>query len=334
MSRRISAATFGESPAITKKLLAFPQCTHEPLLRSHDYDNAFSGRTQARLTERDRIIATKHDVERRMGHYLRHYRGSDEDAAYKELQQEHADAKAALGAFDARWSEEKNKPFTSSYFSWSDIIDWTNGEREGQKYRAVPITVSLKKGETIADAVELASVATLAVASEMDQVLSATFSLEEAYAAAERDIERHAKIGAPNIAKVLRRNAGLSVAGKSHRYKEVPGSVEWPTEWLEGSQSRAELGVAFTIWMFKSEMIERAKQEIRAAFAPANALDDKTRTARLAELDAQLLAAQRVEEAWRVQADKAGLIIARKSQSNVLAYLGIERVTNEQANRS
>lgn len=146
----------------------------------------------------------------------------------------------------------------------------------------------------------------------------ASIPLSEAEASIIADIDRAAGKGL-NVGSALRRHVRLN--GRVER-----GRMIWPTRRIMTANGMSDVpdGFALLVWLNRDELKKRALEALRAAHDPKNALSDEDRAARLAELDAELLAQERIEEAAVEACEAAGIRVYRRPNADPRAVLGVE----------
>jgi hypothetical protein len=78
---------------------------------------------------------------------------------------------------------------------------------------------------------------------------------------------------------------------------------------------------AFTVWLHKDAVLKKAMAEIDAAANDAEALSPEEQAARVADIEAEILATERVEEAFT---ELAGGEVVRRADLNPRAFLSIQ----------
>jgi hypothetical protein len=94
---------------------------------------------------------------------------------------------------------------------------------------------------------------------------------------------------------------------------------------VPGDRLNASASADLFAWLFRDELVVAFNREVEALNVQ-NALTREERSARLAELRAALLEAERAEEAAITRAGEEGTIIARRTDADPRAVLGIQLV--------
>lgn len=135
-----------------------------------------------------------------------------------------------------------------------------------------------------------------------EEVADAPIPLSEALSKLDQALDGLAARFSPDIG-LLGKNASHQDFAIGH------GTGDRPTEML--------------VWLFRDQIRQRIAEEM-TAHAPKGALAAKQRADRLAEIDRDLLAAEREEEALIVELEAGGFEIVRRPDADPRAVLEIE----------
>jgi hypothetical protein len=147
---------------------------------------------------------------------------------------------------------------------------------------------------------------------EQLRVRGAHVPLARAKELAERQIKTKAAAGAMDFATCLRRKVNA-------HGRVLTDGPDWPTKFIAGALIDQSNGLIAAL--FEDRLIAYAHAQIDAAYDPDKALDDAARTARLAELDAEILEAERIEAAIAFAIPESTI----RPDMSVEALLGIAR---------
>lgn len=155
---------------------------------------------------------------------------------------------------------------------------------------------------------------------EMHAVRSAPIPSSEAFAIVEGQVNRLAVLGQPDVFQIVEHGQpGLEFARQDlallTRNNEAGIHV----------QGQIVDTLAVVAWAFRDEILAKLKREIDQVADDANAFGRAERAAKLDELAAAVLAAERDEEAVIVMSEAAGVdqAIARRADADVRAVLGL-----------
>jgi len=209
-----------------------------------------------------------------------------------------------------------NKP-TAPWPDAGDIMKWLSREqRRGAKLELFVPDVRLPKGKSALEALRDHRDSTVPLREVLKRTINAPLTVEEAEPRAIADIEKLAASGAPDFRPTMRlEEIGINAASQ--------GSVRWP-QTMVGEKFTGH-GLAFCAWLHKDELIARAKKEIRA-MSRNSALSVSDRKLRRADLERQILEAERIEEVLFEMATAAGDIVNRRRGMNLLAVLQLREV--------
>ena len=157
---------------------------------------------------------------------------------------------------------------------------------------------------------------------EKHAVNSAAYPAAEVKARARAEIEALAELGRPRVVQMIDNGPGEAVfwpdvVAKSRNFGMA---VPLPGDLPRASHDRPGGHLALTAWLFKDRMIEAIEAEIDA-FAEDDVLSTEARAAKLADLDARILDAERIECAI-IRA--SGGIVDFREDADPRAVLGVE----------
>ena len=233
-------------------------------------------------------------------------------AALEVKRREIADLRAELPALE----EERRK--LPSGIPPDAVLEWLRSEPSGRRYRACPVSVSLRKNETPLQALENNRREGREFESQKSAADLAPLPLVEAEAAVTAEVDRIARQGQPTFSDALR--VGLNARGRRQS-----GSVKWPIHYLGGADAKEiRDGFALTVWANRDAIVARALEELKANYRPDDAMTMTERDLRKAECDVAILQLARLEEALVVMCEREGFAVSRRSDSPMLAVLGLE----------
>ena len=190
----------------------------------------------------------------------------------EELRQKHSDAASNVAPF----------PLPRA----SDLDEWL-GANFTKKFEGYIPAVKRPRDPSAALAEVRERIALLQ--KDAERVDRAPIPSEAAISATVAAIENLAASGAPDFGPTLR-NAVYSGSGR-----RMQGTPKWPQEYI-GQEKFTGNGLALVAWLHKDALIERAKAEIMAQARDDEALTLAERPAKRADIEAQILAAEREEE--------------------------------------
>jgi hypothetical protein len=162
----------------------------------------------------------------------------------------------------------------------------------------------------------------------IDQILAARRSaldLPSIIAQMERDVDRHAKAGAPDIRSVGR------LVRTTERSEPRQGNVEFPVghsyDFALTRATTAQLGTAMLCWLFPNETKAKLRAGIVAKYGD-NGMSIEARAARIAELESKLMELQRLETAIMDALEDAGTQGWERRPIHPLARLELRRIAN------
>ena len=252
---------------------------------------------------------------------------SDWREKWREHYQEAVDeARAELADFDAERSKPAETVAEGGLFAKCEAFLVKNRDAIFRECVApLPAKATIESLNKLRDEIETLEEA-------IENVNLAPLTLPEAMTVIDRSIEKLAKSGAPDL-------FGPTRFAIEYGDKRAQGHVIWPEQTIVTGKAIHKLpdGFGMLFWAFKDLIRDKLEAECRARiesskFAPISATD---RDARKAELSAQLLAAERVEETIVAHLQAKGDSRAvRRGDANPLALLGIEIVGKIEEKRS
>lgn len=181
-----------------------------------------------------------------------------------------------------------------------------------------PIAELLKKGETIANAVERYRHRKRELAADAHRVNSAPWPISQAEVDANELIERRADAAAPNPDGAIEHGGQIAFAttrlsGLVHNAQ--PGVVAF---------IEAEDAVGLVCWLFRKELLAKISTGFREIGDDTNALDQRQREEMLATISADSLIAERAEVAliWHA-VERGGVVIDFRSTTTPHSVLGV-----------
>jgi hypothetical protein len=184
---------------------------------------------------------------------------------------------------------------------------------------APPIAPKLAKGETPVQAAERTRAELAKLRDELFDAENAPLPSVDAKRIARRQIEAMAAAGRPNALELLEGRSKFSFAKTRGPRIQVSSS---------GDRSQAIADDVFDsestfAWLHRDALIAAVEAAIDQDADDSSALSDEVRAQRLAETKAKILEAERLEEAFIVAAQEAGVTIARRSDVDPRAVLGL-----------
>jgi hypothetical protein len=185
-----------------------------------------------------------------------------------------------------------------------------------------PLSELLKKGETIAAAVDRQRLRLRECAADRHRVNSAPWPSSEAKAAARLQIERLSDVGAPNLDAAIEFGQPISFATTTLR--SIVRNVETP-----GAIAHADVPdfLGLLCWLFPAEILKRVSAGLDEIADDKAALSQQQREQMEAEINQSVLAIERAECALIWHAEAAGEIIDFRSDTTPMAALGVRLVT-------
>lgn len=172
--------------------------------------------------------------------------------------------------------------------------------------------VSVRKGETVVDAIERCRRRGRELQSDLLAARAAPRPSAEAKKIARTQIEGLAETGRPDVLNVVE-------YGEQIKWPEDPGHFIAN----QGPPPAQVNTVALLAWLNRDALIAAVSREIDEVADDANALTDEERGKRTKTVGADLLAVQREEEDFIGLAAKQGLPVARRSDADPRAVLGL-----------
>jgi hypothetical protein len=181
---------------------------------------------------------------------------------------------------------------------------------------------SLKKGETVGDAVERVRQEIGRLHDDVAAARAAPWPSSAAKAKVRQQISALVERGRPNLLVLL----------EGHRREFQFATRLAPPVLVRGFQESGagvtEAGEQFDseatlAWLFEEALIQKLDKEIERVSDDASALSDERRAAKIAELAAKTLAAERLEEALIMQGEAMGQPIQRHAAADARAVLSL-----------
>jgi hypothetical protein len=230
---------------------------------------------------------------------------------------------ATVAVLDAELATMRNTPPTTNLpvETLSEFIVDSKGD-----FADADVSVTLAKGQNPADAVEAARNRREALVSEKRGVRNQLLPIDDAIARLVADVDAHAE--ALDFGAIVKLRPQLrSQAWSSSERPDAQGHLELPTRQVAmdgGRLIELDQSHGLICWLMRDALIERGKEELAKLYAGRAGLSIEERAARIAELDAEILDAERAEEAFIRLAEAAGTNIRRRPLANPLAVLGIK----------
>ncbi|ARN81833.1 hypothetical protein [Methylocystis bryophila] len=170
-----------------------------------------------------------------------------------------------------------------------------------------PPAPPLAPGESHADAIDAARAEVFAIRGKLQDIDFAPYPSDWCKQRARAQIDALAERGRVNVSPSVDTGAPAIFPGLSFREvdKEIPD------------------GLALVAWLHRDALIARVEREIDENSDDRSALDPGQRKSLRAELEAALLAAERIEEAAIVAAEAAGVLIVRRADADIRSFLEI-----------
>lgn len=195
-----------------------------------------------------------------------------------------------------------------------DVESWINKQNlNGKKLQ--DFTPEVPEGDVYASLLDVRQQVD-SLKQERKAVKNAGLPFEQALAQVERDVDQLARKGAPDFSPTLRLKTEISG-------RQLQGHTVFPTEYIQAGAQRVTDGAALICWLFKDNIIERAKVDLRKRMTSPGLTTEERRT-RLREIDAEILELERVEEALYLRAKQlpGHADLARRAVS-FEAFLGV-----------
>jgi hypothetical protein len=183
---------------------------------------------------------------------------------------------------------------------------------------------SPKKGQTLPEAIEAARTQVQELRVELHRVHNAPQHSSVSKAQAERQVDELARRGAPDVLRLVEFGGPLAWPMASNR-ADIYGHVAMENApriagFAQGQQFDSQ---AFMAWLFRDQIIEKLHGTIDELASDGDALTDEERAARIANLHAATLAAERLEEALSEAAEAQGTVVQRRPEIDPRAFLGL-----------
>lgn len=270
---------------------------------SYDYDQ----RLLERIREKQRLI-TLHERDE--------FEGRADEEALEGERAELAEIQAERAALQA----ERAKP--SGAVNTSSVLGWVAEQPANVKWQPSIPTPTIPRNSTARKELEKVRAEVDAIKALIREAEIAWLPEAEAVAKAVATIDKIAITGAPDFRGLFRVTKPSRASARI-----VQGELEWPKDYV-GSEFH-ENGFSLTVWLHRDALVERAKKEIAALARPEKALSIADRDEKIASLKAQLLEAERWEEAWILLAIKDDPTLLRRAV-DIRALLQIEEVTESE----
>ncbi|QWG18711.1 hypothetical protein KMZ68_02090 [Bradyrhizobium sediminis] len=241
----------------------------------------------------------------------------------KEMERKAA-AEQKIAAIMAEIAALRNAP-QSTNLPDDTIIEWIRDSKVNFVDAEVKVT-TLPKGKTQGEAVEELRNRQRDLNGEKQAVVKQPVPFEDALARVIADVDAKARAMDVRPAMRLKTSVNDYVSHRVGRHSEMQGHVEWPSaEEIVESGRRVEMdqGNALVSWLFRDEIIARGTAELKKHYGNAKGMSAEERARRIAEIDAEILEAERQEEAFIRMAEDAGMTIWRRPNAHPLAVLGI-----------
>lgn len=185
---------------------------------------------------------------------------------------------------------------------------------------AQPASLKLEKTEMAMDAVLRFRKVVEEARGALHDALDAPITASAAKLISRRHFESRAQAGRPNVLATLEARRPPQFAmrmGKPLHVRDDSGSI------LTGVADD-QIDVESTLcWLFKDQIIAAVERAIDEDSDDASALSDEERAARIAKAKADILKAERLEEAAIEFAAESGLVIPRRPDADPRAVLGL-----------
>ncbi|PPC98689.1 MAG: hypothetical protein CTY36_10655 [Methylocystis sp.] len=185
---------------------------------------------------------------------------------------------------------------------------------------APPVALKLEKTETAMDVVLRSRRVAEEARAAHQEAINALITNGAAKALVRRHIEGRAEAGRPNVMTTLEARRPPQFAmrmGRPLHVRDDSGGV------LTGAADD-QIDVEATLaWLFKDQLIAAMERAIDEDCDDASALTDEERARRIKQAKADILAAERLEEAAIERAAESGLIIPRRPDADPRAVFGL-----------
>lgn len=201
----------------------------------------------------------------------------------------------------------------------SSLDAWLSRQGGRELVAYVGPAPKLGRGETASDAVERCRRRLRELRADLARIEAAPIPSSVAKEKARAEVMRLAAQGRPNVAAMV----------------EAGQKIEWPlartdvSAWREGRPDpnvplvRAVDPVALAAWLDPDALLAALEREIDELADDEAALSDEARAAKRTEILADLLAVERDEEAFILQAAASGAEILRRPDADPRAVLGL-----------
>jgi hypothetical protein len=134
-------------------------------------------------------------------------------------------------------------------------------------------------------------------------------------------VENLSERGAPSVLPLLERRGSLNFP-KTNVRGQLYGHAD-QNQIVGFAATETPDALALFVWLHKDQLIKRLAADIMDLADDGAALDDDQRRKREAELTAEILECERLEEALIEKAEAGGLIIPRRDDALPEAVLGV-----------
>jgi len=189
----------------------------------------------------------------------------------------------------------------------------------GRKFELYLPDVKVPKGKTALEALDAKRDVIANLKAEAESFDKARLTFDEAFRQAERDIQKLAASGAPDFRGTTRLEPVIGAR------VDIQGETRWPMTFLNESRSIVN-GGAMIAWLFKDELIARARMEIQAATREGT-ISLADRKARRREIAAEIIELEREEEVLFRLARKEDKHIQRRHGASMFAILQLREAT-------
>ncbi len=246
--------------------------------------------------------------------------------AMARLETEKKDTLAAIRqAEEAMEPQRPPEPVTRRHAFLRDWIgnthlpEWLAAQSPLARFESMPATVPRIKPDALPKALVESRQAQDAIIDKLRKVKSLPLDIETMVAEMRREVDRTASTGQPDLSGLARPR------DKTHR-----GRIGWPVAHTHSfdltKATSSQLGISFACWLFPDQVKARLEEELRAKYGKGG-LSADARATKLAELEANLLEAQRVHARLCAMADDAG-VPCERGLLHPLALLEIERTAS------
>jgi hypothetical protein len=194
-----------------------------------------------------------------------------------------------------------------------------------REYPAVAVSDVLKKGESIADAVERLKHRRRELKADLHRINSTPFPSADAKAKMRAQIDALAAAGEPYVGSVIEHFGDVGFPTRQMSalvHNSTPGAIAITDE---------PDAIGLMMWLFRDEIVARLERAIDANADDANALSEQQRQVHAAEIGDSMLMIERQLAALVFHAQGRGENVEHDVDADVRALLGIELIAEARA---